>query len=66
MIEAARLLGRLAAKGIRLETDGKTLRYAPRDAMTPSLIAATKRHKADIVRLLDDEDSHREIFQVLA
>lgn len=42
-------LGRL---GIRLEADGKRLRYFPRSAVTPDLLARLKAHKPELLELL--------------
>lgn len=42
-------LGRL---GIRLEADGERLRYRPRSALTPDLLARLKEHKAELLAML--------------
>lgn len=49
------LLLDLRRLGIRLEADGERLRYTPRDALTPDLLARLKEHKADILASLRPE-----------
>ncbi|TWB12404.1 amino acid adenylation domain-containing protein [Nitrospirillum amazonense] len=54
-MNAATILGRLHAKGIRLWLENGRLRYeAPHaDALTPDLRQAIGNHRGDIIRLLD-------------
>ncbi len=38
--------------GIRLEAHGDRLRYSPRSAVTPDVVAELKRHKGDLLAIL--------------
>ena len=51
-MSAAELLMDLGLLGIRLQADGDRLRYHPRSALTPDLLARLKAHKADVLALL--------------
>ena len=46
------LLTDLARQGIVLEADGDRLRYYPRSALTPGLLARLKAHQADLLARL--------------
>jgi hypothetical protein len=51
-MSAAELLLDLDRLGIQLEADGERLRYFPRSALTPDLLARLKAHKADLLAML--------------
>jgi len=51
-MSAADLLLDLGRLGIRLEAHGERLRYFPRSALTPDLLARLQAHKADVVAML--------------
>ena len=51
-MNAADLLLDLDRRGIRLEAQGDRLRYHPRSALTPELLARLKAHKADLLAML--------------
>jgi hypothetical protein len=51
-MSAAELLLDLGRLGIRLEADGERLRYFPRSALTPDLLAKLKAYKADLLAML--------------
>lgn len=48
----AQLMTALARLGIRIEADGERLRYSPRSAMTPELLAELRARKDDVLRHL--------------
>jgi len=52
----ASLFSDLAQQGIQLEADGERLRYYPRSALTPGLLARLKAHKAALVAILTARD----------
>ncbi len=49
MNEPQQLLTDLARRGIRLEADGKRLRYFPRSAVSPGLLDRLKAHKTELL-----------------
>src|SRR5262245_16637915 len=51
-MSAAELLADLARRGIRLEAHGDRLRFRPRLALTPDLLAELKTQKAELLVLL--------------
>lgn len=51
-MSAAELLFDLDRLGVRLEAAGEQLRFHPRSALTPDLLARLKAHKADVLALL--------------
>lgn len=51
-MNAAELLLDLDRRGIRLEAHGDRLRYSPRSALTPDLLARLKAHKAELLAML--------------
>ena len=50
----ATILRDLQALGITLRAQGDKLRFHPRDAMTPELLAGIRDHKQDLLRLLTE------------
>jgi len=56
-MSVAKLLSELARNGIRLKVEGGRLRYAPRSAKTPELIARLKAHRAELLVALRAEAS---------
>lgn len=46
---ATAILADLTASGIEVQTDGKQIRYRPRQAMTPALLERLKAAKAEIL-----------------
>ena len=52
MVAARDVLTSLLSMGIAIEASGDRLRYRPRSAMTPDLLAAVKRCKAGLLELL--------------
>jgi hypothetical protein len=56
-MSAAALLARLYGHGIALRAEGDALRYHPRDALTPALLADVQRHKHDLLALLAADDA---------
>ena len=53
---ASELLAELKRRGVELAVAGAQLRYRPKDAVTPELRAAMVGCKADLLRLLADDD----------
>jgi len=51
-MSAAELLSDLSRLGIQLEADGERLRYFPRSALTPDLLARLKAYKPDLLAML--------------
>ena len=51
-MSAAELLLDLGRLGIRLEADGERLRYCPRSALTPDLLARLKAYKIELLAML--------------
>jgi hypothetical protein len=51
-MSAAELLADLARLGIRLDACGDQLRFHPRSALQPDLLARLKTHKAEILAIL--------------
>jgi TubC N-terminal docking domain len=49
---AADLLLELDRLGVRLQADGDKLRFNPRSAVTPDMLARLKVHKAELLALL--------------
>jgi hypothetical protein len=49
---AADLLAELHNLGIKVQPYGDTLRYRPRDAMTPALLQRLQTHKAELLKML--------------
>ena len=57
-MNAASLLNDLQAQGVHLEVEAGALRYrAPRDTMTPELLATLKSHKTDLIAALSGQKS---------
>lgn len=54
-MSAAVLLFELKGRGITLQAQGDRLRFHPRSAVGPDLLAKMREHKADIIRLLNRE-----------
>ncbi len=52
MNDAADLLLELDRLGVRLQADGDKLRFNPRSAVTPDMLARLKVHKAELLALL--------------
>lgn len=52
---ATALLAHLSARGVRVRVEGECLRLAPRDALTPELLAEVREHKPQLLALLDPE-----------
>jgi hypothetical protein len=50
---AAELLADLAVHGIDVQALGDAIRYRPKSAMTPALLARLRTHKAELTRVLD-------------
>lgn len=48
----AALLAELTARGIELQVRGDRLRFRPRNAMTPDLVARIEAHKSEVLALL--------------
>ncbi|MEE8513394.1 MAG: hypothetical protein V3S73_01565, partial [Gammaproteobacteria bacterium] len=52
-MNTAALLNEVTRRGIRLEPDRDTLCYtAPKDALTPALLAELKTHKSELLQFL--------------
>jgi hypothetical protein len=49
------LLSELKEQGITLQAHGNRLRYRPRSAVGPELLALLQKHKADIIRIINLE-----------
>ena len=59
MTPAGRLLAELRRRGIEPVLDGARLGLrAPRGALTPALQAAVRRHKRELLNLLQDRPPH--------
>ncbi len=56
MTTAAELLARLRGHGVEVCADGDGLRYRPKDALTPALLAELRRHKWALLALLAADD----------
>ena len=57
-MNAASLLSDLQAQGVHLEVEAGGLKYrAPRDTMTPELLATLKSHKKDLIAALSSQES---------
>ena len=56
MTAAADLLAELRGLGIELQPHGESLRFRPRDRMTPDLLARTRMHKAELLAMFHPED----------
>ena len=54
--ELSPLLADLVRHGITLEAHGERLRYHPKDAVTPDLLARMKTHKSALLALCQDGD----------
>jgi hypothetical protein len=52
---ASDLLSDLQRAGVRLEAVGERLRYFPRSAVTPELVARLREHKAELLAVLRPE-----------
>jgi len=50
------VLAELARRGVEVAVDGDRLRFRPQGAVTPDLRAALAEHKADLIRLLGDDE----------
>jgi hypothetical protein len=64
-MSARTLLEELRERGVELVADGEQLLYRPRNIVTPELAAAIKEHKAEILRIVreDEEMRHTGIIQ---
>jgi len=51
---ATDILSELARRGVHLEVAGEKLRWRPKEAVTPDLVAALKQWKAEIIASLTD------------
>jgi hypothetical protein len=56
-MDATELLADLRRRGLVLVPDGDTLRYRPRNALTPELRAAVAAHKLELLALLADDEA---------
>jgi hypothetical protein len=54
-MNAVQLLADLNRRGIRLESRGGQLRFFPKDAVGPHLLAMLHRHKVALMAVLDGE-----------
>lgn len=52
MTPAAILLADLAGRGVTVETDGQTLRYRPRSAVTPADLNRLRKLKDELIAVL--------------
>src|SRR5260370_22346055 len=55
----AELLDECGRRGIALSAVGDTVRYKPKNAMTPALLAALTESKAEILEILRDREGAR-------
>ena len=60
-MNAARLMTDLARLGIRIESRGDRLRYAPRSAATPDLVHRIKSHKGQLLAILRRDPETTEV-----
>jgi hypothetical protein len=58
-LSARTLLEELRERGVELVADGEQLLYRPRNIVTPGLATAIKEHKADIIRILREDEEMR-------
>ena len=54
-MSASELLAELRECGVELVATGGQLRYRPREAVTPQLLDQIKKHKPELLKLLESE-----------